>query len=39
MRASCELATLVEESLLERNRLCESFFTREASRLAEACAS
>jgi D-sedoheptulose 7-phosphate isomerase len=37
MPASCELATLVEERLLERNRLCESFFSREAPRLAEAC--
>ncbi len=37
MPASCELATLVEERLLERNRLCELFFSREAPRLAEAC--
>ena len=37
MPASCEFATLVEERLLERNRLCESFFSREAPRLAEAC--
>jgi D-sedoheptulose 7-phosphate isomerase len=37
MRASCELATLVEERLLERNLLCEAFFAREAPRLAEAC--
>ncbi len=37
MPASCELATLVEEKLLERNRLCEAFFSREAPRLAEAC--
>jgi D-sedoheptulose 7-phosphate isomerase len=36
MPADCELATLVEECLLERNRLCEAFFAREASRLAEA---
>jgi D-sedoheptulose 7-phosphate isomerase len=37
MPAGCELATLVEERLLERNRLCEDFFSREAPRLAEAC--
>ncbi len=37
MPAGLELATLVEERLLERNRLCEAFFSREASRLAEAC--
>jgi D-sedoheptulose 7-phosphate isomerase len=37
MPAGLELATLVEERLLERNRLCESFFAREAARLAEAC--
>src|SRR5450631_2124747 len=37
MPASCELATLVEERLMERNRLCEVFFAREAPRLAEAC--
>ena len=37
MRASCELASLVEERLIERNRLCEAFFAREAPRLAEAC--
>src|SRR4051812_7609078 len=37
MPAGLELATLVEERLLERNRLCESFFSREAHRLAEAC--
>jgi D-sedoheptulose 7-phosphate isomerase len=37
MPAGLELATLVEERLLERNRLCEDFFSREARRLAEAC--
>lgn len=37
MPAGLELATLVEERLLERNHLCESFFSREAHRLAEAC--
>ena len=30
MPAGVELATLVEERLLERNRLCEAFFAREA---------
>src|ERR1700685_2115782 len=37
MPAGLELATLVEERLLERNRLCEAFFSREANRLADAC--
>ncbi len=37
MPAGVELATLVEERLLERNRLCEDFFAREAPRLADAC--
>ena len=37
MPAALELATQVQERLLERNRLCESFFAREAHRLAEAC--
>jgi D-sedoheptulose 7-phosphate isomerase len=37
MPAGVELATQVEERLLERNLLCESFFSREAHRLAEAC--
>ncbi len=37
MPAGLELATLVEERLLSRNRLCEEFFAREAHRLAEAC--
>jgi D-sedoheptulose 7-phosphate isomerase len=37
MPAGCELATRVEQRLLDRNRLCESFFSAEASRLAEAC--
>jgi D-sedoheptulose 7-phosphate isomerase len=32
-----QLATCVEEALLERNRLCEEFFAREAPRLALAC--
>ena len=37
MPAAVELATQVQERLLERNRLCETFFAREAHRLAEAC--
>ena len=37
MPAAVELATQVQERLLQRNRLCESFFAREAHRLAEAC--
>lgn len=37
MRTGTEFATLIEERLLERNRLCEGFFAREAHRLAEAC--
>ena len=32
-----QLATLVEERLLQRNQLCEDFFAREAGRLAVAC--
>jgi len=31
------VATRIEEGLLERNRLCETFFAREADRLALAC--
>jgi D-sedoheptulose 7-phosphate isomerase len=34
--AGTQLATYVEEELLERNRLCEDFFAREAPRLASA---
>jgi D-sedoheptulose 7-phosphate isomerase len=37
MPAGLELATLVEERLLERNKLCEGFFAGEAHRLAVAC--
>src|SRR5271169_3477261 len=37
MPTRCELASLVEERLLQRNQLCENFFSREALRLAEAC--
>jgi D-sedoheptulose 7-phosphate isomerase len=32
-----QLTTRVEEQLLERNRLCEALFEREAVRLAQAC--
>lgn len=35
--AARQLTARVEEHLLERNRLCESFFEREANRLALAC--
>ena len=37
MTIAYKLASQVEERLLQRNQLCESFFSREASRLAEAC--
>jgi D-sedoheptulose 7-phosphate isomerase len=37
MPTTFKLATQVEERLLERNPLFESFFSREAPRLAEAC--
>jgi D-sedoheptulose 7-phosphate isomerase len=37
MPTAFKLATQVEERLLERNQLFESFFAREAPRLAEAC--
>jgi D-sedoheptulose 7-phosphate isomerase len=37
MPTRCRLASLVEERLLQRNRLCEGFFAREAGRLAIAC--
>jgi D-sedoheptulose 7-phosphate isomerase len=37
MTTAYKLASHVEERLLERNRLFESFFAREAPRLAEAC--
>jgi D-sedoheptulose 7-phosphate isomerase len=39
MATGYQLATQVEERLLERNRIAEHFFTREAHRLAEACRS
>lgn len=34
-----QLASQVEERLLQRNQIVEAFFSREASRLAEACRS
>src|SRR5208282_6301781 len=37
MPTRCQLASLVEERLLQRNQLCEDFFAREAGRLAAAC--
>ena len=37
MATACELASQVEERLLERNQLFERFFSRQAPRLAEAC--
>jgi len=37
MTTAYKLASLIEERLLERNQLFESFFAREAPRLAEAC--
>jgi D-sedoheptulose 7-phosphate isomerase len=37
MAAGYQLATQIEQRLLERNRVFEEFFLREAVRLAEAC--
>src|SRR5580692_1283882 len=37
MTTTCELASQIEERLLERNQLFERFFSQEAPRLAEAC--
>ncbi|MFZ3215990.1 MAG: SIS domain-containing protein [Candidatus Acidiferrales bacterium] len=37
MTTQCALATQIEQRLLARNPVYESFFAREASRLAEAC--
>src|SRR5271170_3680730 len=37
MAIQCALATQIEQRLLARNQIYESFFAREASRLAEAC--
>ena len=39
MATACGLATQVEERLLTRNQIIETFFSREAPRLAEACRS
>ena len=37
MQTAVQLATHIEERLLDRNRMFEAFFSREAPRLAEAC--
>jgi D-sedoheptulose 7-phosphate isomerase len=37
MKTSLELTTQIEQRLLARNQVLESFFAREARRLAEAC--
>lgn len=37
MQTACQLATHVEERLLERNQIFADFFSREAPRLAVAC--
>ena len=37
METACKLAARIEERLLTRNEIIEGFFSREASRLAEAC--
>jgi D-sedoheptulose 7-phosphate isomerase len=37
MATQCALALQIEQRLLARNQIYESFFAREASRLAEAC--
>ncbi len=37
MAIACKLASQIEERLLQRNQLCECFFSREAPHLAEAC--
>jgi D-sedoheptulose 7-phosphate isomerase len=37
MPTPCQLESLVEERLQQRNQLCEDFFAREAPRLAAAC--
>jgi D-sedoheptulose 7-phosphate isomerase len=39
MATGYQLATQIEDRLLERNRVAEDFFGREAPRLAEACRS
>jgi len=37
MATKCQLAAQIEQRLLARNQILESFFAREAPRLAEAC--
>ncbi len=37
METACKLAAQIEERLLMRNEIIESFFSREARHLAEAC--
>jgi len=37
MATECQLAAQIEQRLLARNQILESFFAREAHRLAEAC--
>ena len=37
MATKCQLAAQIEQRLLARNQILESFFAREAHRLAEAC--
>src|ERR1700683_4143554 len=37
MATDCQLATQIEQRLLARNQILESFFAREAPRLATAC--
>src|SRR5208282_3326299 len=37
MATQCALASQIEQRLLARNQIYESFFAREANRLAEAC--
>jgi D-sedoheptulose 7-phosphate isomerase len=37
MSTECQLAAQIEQRLLARNQILESFFAREAHRLAEAC--
>jgi D-sedoheptulose 7-phosphate isomerase len=37
LATKCQLATQIEQRLLARNQILESFFAREAPRLAEAC--
>jgi D-sedoheptulose 7-phosphate isomerase len=37
MATDCQLASQIEQRLLDRNQILETFFAREANRLAEAC--